>query len=49
MEGKIVYFDKPGRDNTETTLEIARKRAGRTQHQDCPGCINRGGHGCPCR
>ena len=27
MEGKIVYFDKPGRENTETTLAIARKRA----------------------
>ena len=27
MEGKIVYFDKPGRDNTEEVLRIARLRA----------------------
>ena len=27
MEGKIVYFEKPGRENTETTLAIAKKRA----------------------
>ena len=27
MEGKIVYFDKPGADNTEDVLRIARKRA----------------------
>ena len=27
MEGKIVYFDKPGKDNTEETLRIARERA----------------------
>ena len=27
MEGKIVYFDKVGRENTEATLSIARKRA----------------------
>ncbi len=27
MEGKIVYFDKPGRENTEATLAIAKKRA----------------------
>ena len=27
MEGKIVYFDKPGKDNTEETLSIASKRA----------------------
>ena len=27
MEGKIVYFDKPGTDNTEETLRIARERA----------------------
>lgn len=26
MEGKIVYFDKPGADNTEEVLRIARKR-----------------------
>ena len=27
MEGKIVYFDKPGGDNTEEVLRIAKKRA----------------------
>lgn len=27
MEGKIVYFDKPGKDNTEETLRIAGERA----------------------
>ncbi|MFC1873839.1 pyruvate kinase alpha/beta domain-containing protein [Chloroflexota bacterium] len=27
MEGKIVYFDKPGRDNTEEVLRIAKSRA----------------------
>jgi len=27
MEGKIVYFEKPGRDNTEETLRIAKQRA----------------------
>ena len=27
MEGKIVYFDKPGLDNTEEVLRIAKKRA----------------------
>jgi hypothetical protein len=27
MEGKIVYFDKPGADNTEEVLRIAKKRA----------------------
>ncbi len=27
MEGKIVYFDKPGKDNTEETLRIASERA----------------------
>jgi hypothetical protein len=27
MEGKIVYFEKPGRENTEATLGIAKKRA----------------------
>lgn len=27
MEGKIVYFDRPGRDNTEETLRIAKERA----------------------
>jgi len=27
MEGKIIYFDKPGTDNTEETLRIARERA----------------------
>ncbi len=27
MEGKIVYFDKPGKDNTEETLSLASKRA----------------------
>ena len=27
MEGKIVYFDKPGVDNMEETLRIARQRA----------------------
>ena len=27
MEGKIVYFDKPGSDNTEEVLRIAKKRA----------------------
>ncbi len=27
MEGKIVYFDKPGRDNTEEVLRIAGARA----------------------
>ena len=28
MQGKIVYFDKPGVDNTEEVLRIAKKRAG---------------------
>ena len=27
MEGKTTYFDKPGVDNTEEALQIARKRA----------------------
>ena len=27
MEGKIVYFDKPGSDNTEEAFSIAKKRA----------------------
>ena len=27
MEGKIVYFDKPGQDNTEKVLRIAKLRA----------------------
>jgi uncharacterized protein len=27
MQGKIVYFDKPGVDNTEEVLRIAKKRA----------------------
>ena len=27
MEGKIVYFDKPGRENTEEVLRIAKTRA----------------------
>ncbi len=27
MEGKIVYFDSPGPENTEATLRIARLRA----------------------
>ena len=27
MEGKIVYFEKAGPENTEATLHIARKRA----------------------
>ncbi len=27
IEGKIVYFEKIGRENTETTLSIARERA----------------------
>ena len=27
MEGKITYFDKIGRENTEATLSIAKKRA----------------------
>ena len=27
MEGKVVYFDKPGRDNTEEAFVIAKKRA----------------------
>ncbi len=27
MEEKITYFEKAGRDNTETTLSIAKKRA----------------------
>jgi uncharacterized protein len=27
MEGKIVYFDKPGTDNTEDVLRITKKRA----------------------
>jgi hypothetical protein len=27
MEEKIVYFDKPGADNTEEVLHIAKKRA----------------------
>ncbi|MBN1644104.1 MAG: hypothetical protein JW856_04735 [Dehalococcoidales bacterium] len=28
MEGKIVYFEKPGADNTEDVLRIVKKRAG---------------------
>lgn len=28
MEVKAVYFEKPGRENTEETLKIAKKRAG---------------------
>jgi len=27
MEGKIVYFDTPGKDNTDATLRAARQRA----------------------
>jgi hypothetical protein len=27
MEVKALYFEKPGRENTETTLKIAKKRA----------------------
>jgi hypothetical protein len=27
MEGKIVYFEKPGRENSEAALNIAKKRA----------------------
>jgi len=27
MEGRIVYFDKPGKDNTEAVFEIAKQRA----------------------
>ncbi len=27
MEGKIVYFEKPGTENTEETLRIAKLRA----------------------
>ena len=27
FEGKIVYFDKPGKANTDTTLKVARQRA----------------------
>ncbi len=27
MEGKIVYFEKVGRENTEETLSIAKQRA----------------------
>lgn len=27
MESKIVYFDKPGRDNTDAVFEIAKMRA----------------------
>jgi hypothetical protein len=27
MEGKIVYFDRPGTENTEAVLHIARQRA----------------------
>jgi hypothetical protein len=27
LEAKIVYFDKPGTENTEETLQIAQKRA----------------------
>lgn len=27
MESRIVYFEKPGRENTDETLHIARKRA----------------------
>ncbi len=27
MEGKIVYFEKPGKDNTEATLQLAAERA----------------------
>ena len=28
MEGKILYFDKPGKINTDSTLEASRQRAG---------------------
>ena len=27
MEGRILYFEKPGKQNTETTLRLARNRA----------------------
>jgi hypothetical protein len=27
MEGKILYFDRPGKANTDATLEVARERA----------------------
>jgi len=27
LEGKIVYFEKPGKDNTEATLQLAAERA----------------------
>ena len=27
MEGKVLYFDKPGKGNTDATLQIARQRA----------------------
>ena len=27
MEGKIVYFDNPGEENTEEVLRIAKLRA----------------------
>ena len=27
MEGKITYFDTPGKDNTDTVMEIVKKRA----------------------
>jgi uncharacterized protein len=27
MEGKITYFDKPGKENTEATLRLVRERA----------------------
>ena len=27
MESRIVYFDKPGRENTDAVLEIVKKRA----------------------
>lgn len=27
MESRIVYFDRPGKDNTEAVFDIARKRA----------------------
>ena len=28
MDSKTVYFDKPGKDNTEAVFQIARQRAG---------------------
>ena len=27
MESRIVYFEKPGRENTDAVMEIAKKRA----------------------